>query len=298
MIKLMQVEIVLTYTALALVGLCLGSFAGASIWRLRARQLKEDKTFGEHVEKAEYSRLEKLTKYKLTDDRSVCLSCGYTLKWYDMIPLISWITLGGKCRKCHKKIGYLEPLIELGLALFFVLSFMFWPFPLQTWAQIARLVIWLAAGVPLAILFVYDAKWFILDRFVNYTVVWLGFCSAATVVIGASHPIDAAFSVFGSVLILGGLYYLLCKLSRGRWVGEGDPILGLGLGLLLADWRLAFIALFMANLVGTLVVLPGVLTGKLKRDSRVPFGPLLIVGFTVAGLVGNWLLSIFFYSII
>lgn len=271
----------------------MGSFAGATVWRLRARQLKEDKESGEHFEKGEYARLEKLTKHKLSNDRSVCLSCGYKLKWYDMVPLVSWIFLGGKCRECHKKIGYLEPLIELGVALFFVLSFMFWPYPLQTGLQIARLVIWLIAGVPLAILFVYDAKWFILDRTVNYVVIGLGLCSAVIVAISTGN----IFSVIGSVLILGGLYYVLFKVSNGKWVGGGDPILGLGLGLLLADWRLAFIALFAANLVGTLLVLPAMSMGKLKRDSRVPFGPLLIIGFVIAGLAGSWLLSLFFYTL-
>jgi len=289
---------IIYYIALAVLGLCLGSFAGASVWRLRARQLEEDKKIGEHVEKSEYNRLEKLTKHKLSSDRSMCLNCGYKLEWYDMIPLVSWLFLGGKCRKCHKKIGYLEPLIELGVAMFFVLSFMFWPYPLQTGLQITRLVIWLVAGVPLAILFVYDAKWFILDRAINTTVVVLGLCSSAILLISTSFSMDTMLSMVGSVLILGGLYYVLFKVSGGKWVGGGDPRLGLGLGLLLVDWKLAFIALFVANLVGTLLVLPGMLTGKLNRDSRVPFGPLLIIGFVIAGLAGSWLLNLFFYSLV
>lgn len=293
----MQISLMYMYPILVLLGLCFGSFAGASIWRLRARQLKEDKEAGEHVEKGEYSRLEELTKHKLSSDRSMCLSCGYTLKWYDLIPLVSWLFLGGRCRKCHKKIGYLEPLIELGVALFFVLSLMFWPYPLQTSLQIARLVIWLAAGVPLAILFVYDAKWFILDRNINNIVVFLGLLSSAILLISSSFSMVSIFNITGSVLILGGLYYVLFKVSSGKWVGGGDPLLGLGLGLLLADWKLAFIALFAANLVGTLLVLPGVLTGKLKRDSHVPFGPLLIIGFVIARLAGSWLLSLFFYTV-
>jgi prepilin signal peptidase PulO-like enzyme (type II secretory pathway) len=286
------------YLILVLLGLCFGSFVGASVWRLRARQLKEDKELGEHVDKIEYNRLEKLTKHMLSSDRSMCLSCGYTLKWYDMIPLISWLFLGGKCRKCHKKIGNLEPLVELGVALFFVLSFMFWPYPLQNGLQIARLVIWLVAGVPLAILFVYDAKWFILDRTINNIVVVLGLCSSTILLISSSFSMISVTDIAGSVLILGGLYYVLFKVSGGKWVGGGDPLLGLGLGLLLADWKLAFIALFAANLVGTLLVLPGMLTGKLKRDSHVPFGPLLIIGFVIAGLAGSWLLSLFFYTVV
>ena len=147
---------------LAVFGLCLGSFAGASVWRLRARQLRDDKKAGEEVDPKEYKRLKALTKHSLTKDRSVCLHCGYTLRWYDLIPLVSWLTLKGKCRECRKPIGRFEPLIELGTALFFVASFLFWPVPLETTEAIIPFVLWLIAGVGLAILFAYDAKWFLL----------------------------------------------------------------------------------------------------------------------------------------
>jgi leader peptidase (prepilin peptidase)/N-methyltransferase len=75
------------------------------------------------------------------------------------------------------------------------------------------------------------------------------------------------------------------------WIGFGDVKLCLGLALLLADWRLAFIALFAANLIGSLAVLPGLMMKKLKGNSHVPFGPLLIAGFLVAGLFGIHILD-------
>jgi len=82
------------------------------------------------------------------------------------------------------------------------------------------------------------------------------------------------------------------------WIGFGDIKLGLGLALLLADWRLAFIALFAANLIGCLIVLPAMAMKKLKRNSHVPFGPLLIAGFVIAGLAGNYLMSLYFYNLL
>jgi prepilin signal peptidase PulO-like enzyme (type II secretory pathway) len=92
-------------------------------------------------------------------------------------------------------------------------------------------------------------------------------------------------------LILSGLYFALYQISKGKWVGFGDVKLGLGLALLLADWRFAFIALFAANLIGCIIVLPSMARGKLKRDSHVPFGPLLIIGSIIALLAGNYLIS-------
>ncbi|MDB5159777.1 MAG: hypothetical protein JWO99_40 [Candidatus Saccharibacteria bacterium] len=271
---------------LALFGLVLGSFAGATVWRFRARQLVADKKAGEQVDHKEFLQLKKLASEKVSKDRSRCLHCGYELKWFDLIPLVSWLSLKGRCRSCHKPIGRMEPLIELGTAVFFVASFLFWPVELVSSLQIAIFVIWLAAGVGLAILFAYDAKWFLLPDKVNFVIIGLGLISAILTIIASHDVVEAILSVLGSVAILSGIYFVLYIISKGRWIGFGDIKLGLGLGLLLADWKLAIIALFFANVIGCLIVIPLMVTGKLKRDSRVPFGPLLIAGAVVTKLVG------------
>jgi leader peptidase (prepilin peptidase)/N-methyltransferase len=287
----MVMELSIIYFALALIGLCFGSFAGASVWRLRARQLMQDKACGENVDATEYKSLKKLTKTSVSDDRSRCLHCSYTLKWYDLIPLVSWLLLAGKCRKCRTPIGYMEPLIELGMAAFFVLSYAFWPYPLNNSLEIARLILWLVAGIGLGVMFVYDFKWFLLPDQINFAVIGVGFISALTVFIDASDKINTLINIAGSIFILSGIYLALYIYSKGRWIGFGDIKLGLSLGLLLSSWELSFIALFTANLIGVLVVLPAMIVGRLKRDSQVPFGPLLIVGFVIAGLFGHYLLE-------
>lgn len=283
--------ITVTYIALILVGLALGSFAGATIWRLRARQLVEDKANNEEYDKAEYKRLKKLTTATIVRDRSQCLNCSYVLKWYDLIPIFSWLSLGGKCRNCRKPIGYMEPMIELGVTLFFVVSYMFWPFPLDTFVDISRLIVWLVAGVSLTILFVYDFKWFLLPNKVTLALIVIGLVSSVLTAIQSSNISGVIASIAGSVVILSGLYYILYKFSKGKWIGLGDIKLGLGLALLLADFRLAFVALFAANLIGTLIVIPPMLAGKLKRSSHIPFGPLLITGTIIAQLVGLYLVD-------
>jgi len=287
----------ITYFALTFFGLCFGSFAGASVWRLRAQQLVKGKSDGEKVDKGEYKHLKKLTKSSLLNDHSVCLTCNYVLRWYDLIPLLSWLLLGGKCRKCHQPIGWLEPLIEIGVAVFFVTSYAFWPYPLGNGMEISRLVLWLIAGVGLAILFVYDKKWSILPDQVNFAIIGIGVLSASSVIIGSSDKISTILSIIGSMAILSGLYWTLYLISRGRWIGFGDIKLGLGLALLLADWRLAFVALFAANLIGCLIVLPPMINGKLHRNSHVPFGPLLIMGYIITGLAGHYIINLYFYNL-
>lgn len=288
MIVFMEITI---YIALVLVGLCMGSFAGATTWRLRANELDDDKKRGDEYDAAEYKQLKKLTHVKTSKDRSVCLHCSYKLRWYDLIPLVSWVSLGGKCRKCHHSIGYFEPMMELGVALYFVLSFAFWPGQLVSALQITHFVIWLVAGVVLAILFAYDTKWFLLPDKLNYILIGLGLATSVIIAITSVNPAATVGNIAGSIAILSGMYYVIYLISRGKWIGFGDIKLGLGLALLLADWQLAFIALFAANLVGCLIVIPLMAVGKLKRDSHIPFGPLLIIGTIVAWLAGAALLS-------
>jgi len=260
--------------------------------------LAEDKAGHEDYDKDEYLRLKKLTTGDAMHDRSRCLHCSYTLRWYDLIPLVSWLSLRGKCRQCHVPIGRLEPLIELGVMLLFVLSYAFWPYPLQTTLEIAQFIIWLVAGVGLAILFTYDTKWFLLPDRVSFTVIGLGAVSAAIVILQSVDRLSALASIAGAVAILSGLYFVLYVISQGKWIGFGDIKLGLGLALLLADWRLAFVALFAANLIGCLFVTPAMISGRLKRDSHVPFGPLLILGFVVAQLAGTYLIETYLGTVL
>jgi len=295
MIVVMEIVI---YVGLVLFGLVLGSFAGASVWRLRARQLVADKQAGERVDTAEFKKLEKLAHEKTAKDHSRCLHCGYMLRWYDLIPLVSWLSLKGRCRNCHKQIGRMEPLIELGTAVFFVASYVFWPVPLVGGLDIAIFVLWLIAGVGLAIMFAYDTKWFLLPDKVNFAVIGLGLATSVLMVIASTDKVGTILGIVGSVAILSGIYFVLYLISKGGWIGFGDIKLGLGLALLLGDWRLAFIALFAANLIGCIIVIPLMITGKLKRTSRVPFGPLLIAGAIVTKLVGIGIVEFYTFGLL
>lgn len=280
---------------LLFLGLCFGSFAGAQVWRLRARQLVEDKAEGEDYDKKEYKALLPLTKHKATDDRSQCLHCGHQLAWYDLLPLVSWLSTGGKCRYCHKRIGHFEPLIELGVAVFFAVSFLFWPQPLTAPLEIIQFIIWLIAGVMLTILLAYDAKWFLLPDRIVFPLIALATLYAGIEVAQATDIVMAIFSLIAAIFILSGTYLLLWLVSRGKWIGFGDIKLGLILALLLGRWELALLALFLANFIGCLIVLPGLATKKLSRTTQIPFGPMLIIGFVIAALFGDaiiaWYLS-------
>lgn len=291
---IMLMEIVI-YVALVLFGAAFGSFAGATVWRIRARQLAADKAAKEPYDHKEYTRLKKLIN-KPSKDRSQCLHCSYTLKWYDLIPIISWLSLRGKCRNCHKPIGWFEFAMEVGVAAFFVLSYVFWPGGVESSLDIAHFVLWLAAGVVMSMLLAYDAKWFLLPDKLNIALAVIG---VGIVGVSAAQTQDIGGTILtalGAVGILSGLYAVLYAVSKGAWVGFGDVKLGVGLALILVDWQLALIAVFLANFIGCLVVIPLLASKKLERSSHVPFGPLLIAGTILAWFIGwailEWYLGI------
>lgn len=282
---------VLLTIAIAIFGLGMGSFAGATVWRLRARQLVEDKAAGEKVSMQELKQLQPLTKTTFTTDRSQCLQCHHRLAWYDLLPLVSWLSTGGKCRYCGAKIGWFEPIIELATATIFVVSYLLWPQSLETPLAIVQFALWLIASIGLVILFAYDLRWFLLPNAVVFPVIGIAAFYAILAVAQTPDILSTIGSLISAVAILSGMYLVLWIVSKGRWIGFGDVKLGLILALFLVDWRLAFVALFAANVIGCLVVFPGLLSGKLSRTTRIPFGPLLIVGGVLAMLVGQYIMD-------
>lgn len=285
----------LIYSILVISGLMAGSFAGAWAWRLRARELKEDKAAGEKVNKAEYDRLLPLTKPTFLNDRSQCLHCHHTLAWYDLLPIFSWISTGGRCRYCRHSIGWFEPLIELGVAAFFAGSYIFWP-EMLTGVEILKFVLWLVGGVFLAALFAYDTKWYLLPNRAMFPLIATAAFYAVITLADQNDIPTAILNLCLATVILSGIYLLLWVISKGRWIGFGDVKLGLALALFLGDWQLAFIALFAANLIGCLIVLPGMIAGKVTTKTRVPFGPLLIAGGIFAMLFGRVVIEWYFMT--
>ena len=156
--------------------------------------------------------------------------------------------------------------------------------------------LWLAAGVMLAILFIYDLKWLLLPDKVTFPLIGVGVLTVAVKLIASQDIAATLISTALAVLILSGIYLVVFIWSKGKWIGFGDVKLGLALALLLGDWQLALLALFLANLIGCIVVIPAMAQSKLKRTSHIPFGPFLIAGFLIAGLFGpaiiDWYLAI------
>ena len=257
---------------LALLGLCFGSFANAAVWRLK-------------------------TKKDIVHDRSECVHCHHKLSAADLVPVFSWLWLRGKCRYCKKPISPQYPLVEAVVALYFVGSYLVWPVALGNTYHVFEFILWLVYGVALAILFVYDLRWQILpDRLVK-PLIALGSIQFVARAFNEQWTFERFFAeLLLALLAIAGLYWVLHTVSKGAWVGYGDVKLGVFMGLVLG-WENALFALFAANLIGVLFILPGLATGKLSRKSKVPFGPFLILAFVLAGLFGDTITRVYFENL-
>ena len=224
--------------------------------------------------------------------RSVCLHCHYQLKWYDNLPLLSWLALKGKCRKCHKSIGLAEFLSELFTGLAFLGLAVSYNLNLDTpplvWLEF---VLMLTLALLLIFLAIYDGLYGELPSlYLTFSIIcaiiiatlreWANFSSLENLY---AHLADLLFAV----AILGGLYLILYKFSHGKWVGDGDWLLGTSLGLALGTPWLALIALFLANFTACLAALPAI-----KSRPKIYFGPFLVFAFFITQIF-----SVFFNSL-
>ena len=250
----------------------MGSFVMAQTYRVRDWQTRRKKT-------------------DWRNDHSHCLSCGYRLRPYDNIPLVSWLVLRGKCRKCRKPIGWPEFLTELGLGLVFLASWLLWPtiFPTDGWMFIPTLAIFLLLITLLAFLFVYDARY---KRLPMGAMLLCSVIAAIFVIIskwGVEINMNLVLDYLGALFVLPLLYFLLYKISGEKLVGSGDYLLALPIALVLGSFWLSFVTLFLANFIGSIVMLP--MRKRLK--AKIPFGPFLIAGFLIAFLAQSVLLPLF-----
>ncbi|MEK7629111.1 MAG: prepilin peptidase [Patescibacteria group bacterium] len=238
-------------------GLIGGSFINALLWRI--------------------------PKHKnIYSDRSECVKCGHKLSFFDLIPVLSFILLLGRCRYCSKRISWQYPLIELvsGLGLYFLALL-----APRSFSEVGRFdgleFAWLAGIFLISVfIFIYDLKHLlILNRSVFLGVLW--------VVLG--------FWYFGvknfennvlMALIIFSFFFTLYFLSKGRWVGGGDAKLGLFLGLWLG-WPQGIVGFLFAYILGSVVGVILLIFSLVNLKSKIPFGPFLITGAWVAFLWGE-----------
>lgn len=265
---------------LAILGLIFGSFVNAFVWRLHKQELLRGKS-GKKTQ-------QELKKLSITTGRSMCSSCGHELAPKDLVPILSWLWLRGKCRYCHVRIED-SPLVELVTSSLFVISFIFWPLTLHS-IGIFQFIVWLIFIVAFMCLAVYDLRWFLLPDKVVFPLIAIALVQIAVVTISTTGW-SVIWEPFLGAFIISGLFYALFKTSDGKWIGGGDVKLAVVLGLLAGSPLRAILIIFFASLVGTVLSLPLLLKSSSNLRAKVPFGPFLLFACVVVVLFGERIVS-------
>lgn len=213
--------------------------------------------------------------------RSACMSCGKNLSWHELIPVISYVIQGRKCRGCKSTISAQYASVEISTAILFTL--IFWSHATTLVSGIIPVSLFLLIPLELIIasllvvIFVYDTRHKIIPDLLVYT---FDACALVTVFIGGTHTFHSPHMwtlLAGPILALP--FAFLWVISKGRWIGLGDAKLTIGIGWFLglqAGINALVLAVWIGAIYGILYML--IKHGTFKARVEIPFGPFIILG--------------------
>lgn len=221
--------------------------------------------------------------------RSHCLSCGRKLSFWELLPLLSFIFLKGKCAGCGMQISWRYPAVEAITALAFLFLWrQIGPATFIEWIVVLQL--WLLAAFCLMV-FVIDLEHYLILDAIVFPVAGIFVLINFLLDKIYQHPnFNISTSAFLSALAGVLPFYLIWKLSKGRLMGLGDVKLMLPLGLVLG-WPKILVALFLAVSSGSIVGVALLMTDKKTLGSPLPFGCFLALGALVAQVYGQNIIS-------
>ncbi len=242
-------QTIFLYILVFLYGIIIGSFLNVCIYRIPKKE-------------------------NIATTRSHCMSCGYQLKWYDLVPLFSYLALRGKCRKCGSRISVQYPLVEaLNGGLYLLI---FWRYGLSVDSLLYCLLF--SALIALSII---DFRTYEIPVGINIFILTLGLIRIVT---DLSHWLSYGIGLLSvSVPLL--LIYLVTK---GRGIGGGDVKLMAAAGLLIG-WKLNVFGFLLGCILGSVI---HVCRMKLSGEGRtLAMGPYLAMGIAISVLWGEQMIA-------
>jgi leader peptidase (prepilin peptidase)/N-methyltransferase len=306
----MAQELWLSPLALALLGLCVGSFLNVVAHRLpkvlerewwldvAENQLGDTEAWQRvsgrkgappavlgQASKAISDALETLPALSLSQPRSRCPNCGHVLRWHENLPLFGWLRLKGRCSSCGTAISKRYPLVELATGLLFAACG--WKFGAQP-----QTLLWCAAIALMVAMALIDLDTTYLPDDLTLPLIGLGLLGAGLGWTGTTLESAAwgALAGYGALWLLAFSY---TKLRGVEGMGEGDFKLLAGLGALLG-WQLLPSIVLLASGVGAVVGIGLIAFGGHKREVPIPFGPYLVGGGIAAIFFGQTLTQLWF----
>ena len=257
-----------------LFGLLVGSFLNVVIYRLP--KMMERQWAAECAEFTGQSAPEQ-ERFNIVVPRSRCQQCGHQIRWYENIPVLSYLFLGGKCSACKTRISPRYPLVEIATGALFLYCVWRWGW---TWTAAA----WCGFAATLVALTLIDWDTTLLPDDLTLPLLWSGLLAA---LLGwTSVPVDSA--IWGAVAGYLSLWlvYWAFKLTTGKeGMGYGDFKLFAALGAWFG-WQALVPIVLMASMIGAVVGLGMKAMSALREGGVVPFGPFLALGGLTAMLFG------------
>ncbi len=229
---------------------------------------------------------------------SKCPHCDHKLTALDLIPLLSFFILKGKCRYCSKNISIQYPIVELSMGVLFAFSFLYWSnisgnvFSSLSISEYLSLLFLLFSVSVLVVLFVTDLR----DGLLPNTIVLPSIAAIAGFkvlffILGTPSLSALTYDVLAA-FIAAFVFFAIVFLSNERAMGGGDVKLVFLIGLI-AGWPAILVGLFAGFLTGAFVAVTLILIGKRKFGQTIPFGPFLTIGGFIALFWGREILDLY-----
>ena len=206
-------------------------------------------------------------------DRSFCPNCQKMIKWYDNIPLLSFIILKAQCRNCSADISWNYFLAELIAAISFVVIFYFFGISFTT-------LLFFILSICFIVIFFIDLKHFIIPNEITYPLMVIGFLKSFDPNLNTNLFPNFLNSLIGGLFgfaIIWLIIFIYKKLRNKEGMGLGDAKLLSVIGFWFGWISIPFV-IFFSSAVALISVIPDLIKNRKKLSSQIPFGPYLIIG--------------------
>ena len=223
-------------------------------------------------------------KGNVINSRSKCRSCNKVIRWFDNIPLISYIILQAKCRNCKTNIAFRYFVVELLTALCFVGIFYLYG------ATITTLML-IILSIFFVIIFFIDLDHFIIPNELTFPLMIIGFLKSFDPNINLNLFPNYMESLIGGAFgytLIWGIITLYMKIRKKEGMGLGDAKLLSAIGFWFGWYSIPYV-IFLSSLSALLIALPSLINKSKSMSSQIPFGPYLIFGTVAYLFVRNYL---------
>jgi len=213
---------------------------------------------------------------------SHCPNCETKLKYYDLIPVFSFIFSKGRCRYCEEKIPIQYPIVELLTGLLFLLAFL-------NYGLASEFIIFIILISSLIVVSFIDIKYQIIPNEITFSFIPFGLIFSLVF-----NHISFVNSLLGLVIPAGLLLLIAFIYKKGMGIGDVKLIGMIGVFI---GWQYALISIFIGALFGSIYGIYMMVSGKMTRETRIPFGPFISLGAVIMILYGdvllNWYIGLF-----